>query len=101
MINFNDMTFFNVFLPIIIAAIYLILIVFIPIGSFFVSAAISFSLAQKKGENKYDTHIWGLDVNRFIKLLSAFLMVVFIVCYFALFNFLSSAWIRSSRLSSN
>lgn len=89
----------NVFLPIIFAIFYFLLIVTIPVGSFLVGGTISIITFHNKDTNTEFNSRLGLSKDQFIKTLSFFLLFFFLLVYFLLFNVLSTAWIRATPTS--
>lgn len=90
------MNIFNVFLPVLLSILYFLLVFFLPIGSFLVAGTLSYSIFHNKSTNTYDNKVFGLNINQFIKVFSGILLIVFFFCFIALFNILSSSWIRAN-----
>ncbi len=87
------MNVFNVFLPIIIATIYFLLIIFIPIIAFLLSTAIGYGIAIRKDAKKDDK----FNEKKFMLFMNVLLIIVLFVGYISVFNMLSSAWIRVNQ----
>lgn len=90
------MNVFTVFLPIIIAIFYFLLIVVIPIGSFLIGGVITIFIFHNKDTNTNFNSRLGLTKDQFVKTLGFLFMFLFLLIHFLLFNTFTSAWIRAT-----